>query len=113
LRLYSRGLLMSCASERDLSAVATSRGGWLRLWVVSVLLTLVWCGVLPALGRRPGVRERIEFLEGRGINPSAKFFTEQEAGWRNAAEVERRVRANPEAFWGLPWSGLGVEGRGD
>lgn len=96
---------MFCASERGLAATGSYRGGWWRLSVSALLLALIWCVVLPALSRRPGVRQRIEFLEGRGINPSAKFFTEQEAGWRNAAEVERRVRQHPEAFWGLPWSG--------
>lgn len=92
---------MHCASEVGLESAGARRGGWLRLSVAAVLLAFVWCGVLPALSRRPVVRQRIEFLEGRGINPSAKFFTEQEAGWRNAAEVERRVRQHPEAFWGL------------
>ncbi|MFM7168418.1 MAG: hypothetical protein ACKO3T_24495 [Planctomycetaceae bacterium] len=93
---------MCCESERRLTAGGIWRGRC-RLGAALVLVAVVWCGLLPVLSRTAGMRQRIEFLESRGINPSAKFFTEQEAGWRNAAEVERRIRQHPEAFWDLPF----------
>jgi len=93
---------MCCGSER----LSTGGGVWrgrCQLLAGLVAVLVVWCGLLPALSRTTEMRQRIEFLESRGINPSAKFFTEQEAGWRNAADVERRIRQHPEAFWALPF----------
>ena len=51
----------------------------LSLALSSLGITLLWCIVLPWLSARPLVRERLEFLEQRGIDPSAMFYTELEA----------------------------------
>lgn len=52
------------------------RGGF-RAFVLSLVLVCVfWGGVLPWIGRFPGVRARIERQEESGIDPSAMFYTE-------------------------------------
>ncbi len=94
---------MCCESDQPSLTQAGHRRGQIQLLAALSAIVLVWCGLLPALGRTTVLRQRIAFLEARGVNPSAKFFTEQEAGWRNAAEVERQLQEHPQAFWALPW----------
>lgn len=39
----------------------------------------IWCVALPWLSSRQSVQERLKFLDERGIDPSAMFYTELEA----------------------------------
>lgn len=50
----------------------------LLLAASSGLIALVWGGVLPWIANRPLVAKRLAFLEQRGIDPSAMFYTELE-----------------------------------
>lgn len=62
-------------------------------------IAMVWGILLPAVSQVDTIRTRNDFLDSRGIDPSAKFFTDQAAGRRNAAVVEKKVAENPELFW--------------
>lgn len=44
-----------------------------------VLITLVWGWCLPQLAQHRTVNKRLEFLDQRGIDPSAMFYTELDA----------------------------------
>jgi hypothetical protein len=72
---------------------------WLTLVACVCLILLVWLVILPAAGRTELLSRRIQFLESRGIDPSARFYTDQEAGWRNAKTMELKVQQLPAAFW--------------
>lgn len=64
-----------------------------------VAIVIVWGVLLPAVSQMATIRTRNDYLDARGIDPSAKFFTDQAAGRRNAAVVEKKVAENPELFW--------------
>jgi len=53
--------------------------GQLRLLLVTGVLSAVWLIVLPWWARRPAVDDHLRFLEERGIDPSAMFYTELDA----------------------------------
>ncbi|QDU89769.1 hypothetical protein Pla175_31640 [Pirellulimonas nuda] len=40
---------------------------------------LLWCVALPWLSARPAVRDRLRFLERRGVDASAMYYTELDA----------------------------------
>jgi hypothetical protein len=73
---------------------------WFRLIAVSAAVVAVWGYVLPRVARWEPVAEDMRFLESRGIDPSARYYTDQPVGWRSAATIEEKVSAQPEAFWG-------------
>jgi hypothetical protein len=64
-----------------------------------ILILLLWLVILPAAGRTQLLSRRIQFFDSRGIDPSARFYTDQEAGWRNAKIMERKLQQFPAAFW--------------
>lgn len=70
------------------------------LLAVSAAVAAVWGYVLPRVARFEPVARDMQFLESRGIDPSARYYTDQPVGWRSAATIEEKVRAEPEAFWG-------------
>ncbi len=76
-----------------------NRGG---IWLVGVsaVIATVWLGVLPRVARLEPVAKGMHFLESRGIDPSARYYTDQPIGWRSAKVIEEKVRAEPQAFWG-------------
>ncbi|TWU42051.1 hypothetical protein [Novipirellula artificiosorum] len=49
------------------------------LAVVTVLIAAFWLVVLPRWAERPAMHERLNWLEERGIDPSAMYYTELEA----------------------------------
>lgn len=53
--------------------------GWLGLAACIAALIVVWGVLLPRLAERPKLAERIEWLDERGIDPSAMYYTELEA----------------------------------
>ena len=72
---------------------------WLSLGACVSLILVMWLVILPAAGRTELLTRRIQFLESRGIDPSARFYTDQEAGWRNAKIMEGKLQQFPAAFW--------------
>ena len=66
-----------------------------RLLAAMAVIAGLWLGVWPALSRRPAIRAAIERNRALGIDPSAKFYTEQEANASALIAVEsarRRAR---------------------
>lgn len=49
-----------------------------KLLVASATIALVWGIALPWIAKRPMVERRSDFLDDRGIDPSAMFYTELE-----------------------------------
>lgn len=65
------------------------------------LILVVWLLVLPRLARQPHIQAFSAFLEDRGVDPNAKFFTDQQAGFDGSRRVMRDVNQNSNAFWGF------------
>lgn len=65
----------------------------------SLVLGIVWLVFLPWLGRRPGLQQNIEFLERRGVDPSAMFYTELEAAKAAYDRTARALRENRRVFY--------------
>jgi hypothetical protein len=74
--------------------------GWGWLVGVCAVLVGVWGFVLPRVARLEPVAKDMQFLESRGIDPSARYYTDQPVGWRSAAAMEKKLDASPAAFWG-------------
>lgn len=70
-----------------------------RLCLIVAAVLFVWLCVLPRLARVDSIARQMEFFESRGIDPSARYYTDQPAGWRNAAVMEEKLQQNPDAFW--------------
>ena len=51
----------------------------LALTLASTAVAVVCCVVLPWVSNRPSVQQRIQFLDERGIDASAMFYTELDA----------------------------------
>lgn len=58
---------------RDTGAVRAA-----RFLVALVALGLIWCVVLPWAAERPRMANRLEWLDEKGIDPSAMYYTELE-----------------------------------
>ncbi len=52
--------------------------GWLALAAWLFALGLVWLVWLPSHAQRPPVRRHLQWLDERGIDPSAMYYTELE-----------------------------------
>ncbi len=46
------------------------------LLLAALSIMLVWCWILPWLSARPSISHRLQFLDQRGIDPSAMYYTE-------------------------------------
>lgn len=55
-----------------------SPSGYRALCVVVLAISIIWLVILPWTARQPVVRQRLEFLDEKGIDPSAMFYTELE-----------------------------------
>ena len=68
-----------CMPDRsdDSTSSVTQRSAWLAATIV--VMALVWLIVLPRCGRIPVIRDHLQTLEDRGIDPSAMFYTELES----------------------------------
>ncbi len=72
--------------------------------VVSFVVALgcvatVWLSILPRLGEHPAVRELVERNEAKGIDPSAKFYTEHPGMSQFLDNVETAHRHAGSEFW--------------
>ncbi|GAB5512919.1 hypothetical protein [Rhodopirellula baltica] len=64
-------------SDRELSFRERSyRAG--ALVGITLLLSIVWLVILPAYSRQPKMRQHLRWLDDRGIDPSAMYYTELE-----------------------------------
>ena len=76
----------SCDSDRHGSASIEQtdagqphRSGMVGLLFSAFVIVLVWCVVLPRVAAVPQVRDYTDWLDDRGIDPSATYYTELEA----------------------------------
>ncbi len=72
-----------------------SRARW-RFASATLLVAVVWCWLLPWLSERPTVRERLRFLDERGIDPSAMYYTELDAMDDILDRIEGRAAQPPD-----------------
>jgi uncharacterized iron-regulated membrane protein len=72
--------------------------GWARLLAGCAALALVWLGVLPWWGNRPAVRQRMEQLQQRGIDPGAMVYSELECMSAVDAQAADTRRKHPRVF---------------
>lgn len=89
----SRQLIRSTAQTR------MRRRGRLALFVWSAAICVVWLIILPELSNRVEMRQRAEFLESRGIDPSAMFYTELDAVDPLLDRLERYHRDHAARLW--------------
>lgn len=90
-------------ADRAAASPPAACSGWPALLVGLGLVGLIWLLVLPWVARLEPVEQRIRFLESRGIDPSARFYTDQPAVWSNVQHVKDKLAAAPAAFWS--WGG--------
>ena len=66
---------MTSASAQESESTHRQAGGL----VASVfVIAVIWLVVLPWWSRQPAMAQRLEWLDERGIDPSAMFYTELE-----------------------------------
>ncbi len=73
--------------------------GWSSLCLGVSVILVVWTLVLPWIGSRQSVRAQIEYLDRRGIDPAALYYTDLEAMERIESEISAILRAHPDVFW--------------
>jgi len=76
----------------DATKSATRRTAWLAATIV--VIASVWLIVLPRCGRIPAIREHLQMLEDRGIDPSAMFYTELESMGPLLERLEGKYEGN-------------------
>jgi len=74
-------------TKADPESTTGSLQSALSLLAAALLITLVWCWVLPWLSARPANSQYLQFLDEQGIDPSAMFYTELDA----MAPILRRI----------------------
>jgi multisubunit Na+/H+ antiporter MnhF subunit len=55
-----------------------SRPKW-KLATAGAIIVAVWCVALPRLAKRPSMHDHLEFLDSKGIDASAMYYTELDA----------------------------------
>lgn len=53
--------------------------GTTRLFAASAAILLIWGWGLPWIAQLPTIDKRLQFLDERGIDPSAMYYTELDA----------------------------------
>ncbi|MEO1982087.1 MAG: hypothetical protein ABGZ24_16330 [Fuerstiella sp.] len=56
------------------------------------VIAIVWCVMLPWVARRPAMEEHLNWLDDRGIDPSAMYYTELEMMDPILQRLERQRR---------------------
>jgi len=77
-------------AESDCTTEPSSFGRWLMLIGMISAITVVWCVALPKLAEQPRVQEHLVFLDSKGIDPSAMFYTELDAMDEILKRIENR-----------------------
>ncbi|MEZ6040160.1 MAG: hypothetical protein R3C20_06625 [Planctomycetaceae bacterium] len=102
--------------EFEFSGMVTARHGspGLRRSIFVVLVgfvLLVWLCVLPRVAQTESFSQQMRFFDSRGIDPSARYYTDQPAGWKNADAMADKMRESPEAFWQFSQASSRTEAR--
>lgn len=72
--------LPACKERTPQVPRADSDSSGSKLFVGGVLLIVVlWGGVLPSLAQRPRLRAHLDWLDERGIDPNALYYTDLES----------------------------------
>jgi hypothetical protein len=66
-------------SKHEPSGPAPSYTGAWQLAAAVVTIACFWCIALPWYASQPAIKEHLQFLDDRGIDPSAMFYTELDA----------------------------------
>ncbi len=77
------------------SPPSRSMKSFARLFVASLVVVLVWGWFLPWVSHHRSVKQRLDFLDARGIDPSAMFYTELDVMDEILDELEGRA-SNPK-----------------
>lgn len=64
--------------------------GVLKLVTSIIAIAIFWCVVLPWYADQPAMRQHLQFLDDRGIDPSAMFYTELDAMDAILEKIESR-----------------------
>ena len=80
---------------------------WGSLVGIVLVVSGVWLVVLPWIGARPHVSQRIQDEQARGIDPSAMFYSELELLPPIAHRMERMHERDAAGFW--PRAGMKSE----
>lgn len=75
--------------ESSNSKRTATYAGALKLATVVVIVGCFWCIALPWYASRPAMKEHLQFLDDRGIDPSAMFYTELDAMEAILEKIER------------------------
>ncbi len=75
--------------------------GWRSLCLSVTAIVIVWTVILPWIGSQQPIRSRIEYLDQRGIDPTALYYTDLEAMQRLESDLTAITRSNPNAFWSI------------
>jgi len=78
-------------SKPQKSKHAAPWNGRAVLAACSVGIAVVWCIVLPWIAERPATQQQLQFLDARGIDPSAMFYTELEC----MGPILEKLEGNP------------------
>ena len=65
-------------SKRNPPETDQHHGAW-KLAAAVMTIACLWCIVLPWYASQPAMKEHLQFLDDRGIDPSAMFYTELDA----------------------------------
>jgi hypothetical protein len=88
------------------------RQPWVRLLAAVAVMAALWLVGLPYLGRQPSVRRYINENEARGIDPSAKFYTELPGMPAFYSRIDDARRREQAAFGMAAPLTRGFDGRG-
>ena len=83
----------SSNSEPPVNSTPNHHAGVAQLAVAVVLIGLIWCLVLPQIATLPRVQAYTEWLDQRGIDPSAMYYTELDAMRPILDRLERTGRS--------------------
>ncbi len=78
---------------------AEARTGRLRLLAAILIVAGLWLGVWPVVADWPPFRAQIDHNCELGIDPSAKFYTEQEATAAACISISSAQRREAAAWW--------------
>ena len=54
------------------------RNSTLKLALATVTTAIIWLVILPWMARRPAMQSHLQWLENKGVDPSAMYYTELE-----------------------------------
>jgi hypothetical protein len=82
---------------------------WSALLLSLAAIASIWLGVLPRLANRSETRRQIDFLDARGIEPGAMFYTELSAMHGVIARMDAFHQRHPRALWAPTWQSTATQ----